>query len=123
MLVVNDEVTEPNQFHRGDSFMRAIVEVFDRGGELLRKGLFNPLTFNSGREPEQSQVFRAPAGNFPDVRCDEEGSVLDDTFAHQRAVAPFREIAFKAARIVTDAELIDESGHETPRERIDGGDF
>ena len=83
------------------------------GIDVLRKRLLDPLAFYGAGQPEQRKIFGAATGNFANGSDDEERGILDDAFAHEGSGAAFGEVAFEGAEVAADAELVNESGHET----------
>ncbi len=64
MLEMNDEIVKANLFNGGNTFVRAIKEVFHLNGKLLWKRLLNPLAFHRGGQAKEDQIFGTTRGDF-----------------------------------------------------------
>src|SRR6185503_8316523 len=47
MFVMDDQVLKPHQLNRGDPFVRAVEQMLDLRGEMLREHFFDPFTLYS----------------------------------------------------------------------------
>ena len=98
--------------------MRAIKQVLDARGQVLRKGLLDPLKLHSAGQPEQGQVLRTARRYFPNCGRHEQLRILNHALAHQGAAATFGQLALQGPLVAADAKLVNKTRHDAPQQRI-----
>lgn len=121
VFVVDDEVAETDELYGCNAFVSAVVEVFHTGVHLLGEHLQDPLQLHGAGEAEEGEVLGGAGRDLADGGSHKQRGVLDDTFAHQGALASFREFTVESALAAADTQLVDEASHDAAEQGIVGG--
>ena len=115
---MDDQVLKADEPDRRHPFVRAIEQMLDPRGKVLREHLLDPLALHRAGQAEQREVCRGARGDFANRRGDEQRGVLHHALAHQRAVTALGQLAFQRPLVSPNAELIDETGHDAARQGV-----